>query len=631
MHRRIALAALALAGPAPASFAQGTPDSSVTPIRVLEEIVVTGARREQRLVDATVTIEVISRRDIEASGATDLATVLTKRTGIQFQAGHPSGAGIMLQGLSSERVLVLLDGQPLYGRISGTFDLARIPTSLVERVEVVKGPQATLYGSEAMGGVVNIITRAAPAGAWHGEGRVTAGTAGRLDGGATASLSRANLTALVDLGFRTVERAPGRPEETGALARWGDGRLKLGWAPNPTLAWEADLVASDGRERWRSGALYDFADNTQVSVRLGARWRRGLHRLTPMLYLSSLDHLARRGGEPQPIAGTGNRQRQRLIEAEVQYSGAVFGHLADAGIEIKREHITSTDGRIEGGERALVSVEPFAQYEWTRGGWSLLPGARLTWNEQWGTTVTPRVAARYRVTPLLSVRASAGRGFRAPDFKELYLQFTNDAAGYAVYGNHDLRPEHSTNLGAGVEWSGAGGFGRVQLFWNELRDFIETRPLSNDGALALYTYGNVEHGRTAGVEAEAGVTVGTARLEAGYGYLTTRDGNTGHPLLGRPEHSGRLSAGYAPARGPRVTVTGIYTGTTPMQRDETGAVSSEREAFLRFDLHAAHRLPMDLEVKLGVDNLFDARPALWADAVGRRGYVGMVWGVGKRE
>src|SRR5690606_1893325 len=101
----------------------------------------------------------VSRETIEATGAADLAAVLTEQTGIQFQAGMPSGAGIMLQGLSSERVLVLVDGRPLTGRIAGNFDLARIPSDIVERIEVVKGPQSALYGSEAMGGVVNIITR----------------------------------------------------------------------------------------------------------------------------------------------------------------------------------------------------------------------------------------------------------------------------------------------------------------------------------------------------------------------------------------------------------------------------------------------------------------------------------------
>ena len=126
----------------------------------LDQVVVTAARREQRLADAVPSIEVIGRADIERSGASDLASVLTEQSGIVLQGGHPAGAGAMLQGIGSERVLVLLDGQPMTGRLSGVFDISRIPVSVVERVEVMKGPQSTMYGTEAMGGVINIITRA---------------------------------------------------------------------------------------------------------------------------------------------------------------------------------------------------------------------------------------------------------------------------------------------------------------------------------------------------------------------------------------------------------------------------------------------------------------------------------------
>ena len=151
--------------PATIELTLGTADTVVTvslaPMALpLDEIVVTAARREQRLADAAVATEVVTRAALEETGSSDLAAALVEQTGIQFDGGHPSGAGVMLQGLSNERVLVLVDGQPLYGRISGTMDLARIPTAIVERVEVVKGPQAALYGSEAMGGVVNIVTRA---------------------------------------------------------------------------------------------------------------------------------------------------------------------------------------------------------------------------------------------------------------------------------------------------------------------------------------------------------------------------------------------------------------------------------------------------------------------------------------
>jgi outer membrane receptor for ferrienterochelin and colicins len=234
---------------------------------------------------------------------------------------------------------------------------------------------------------------------------------------------------------------------------------------------------------------------------------------------------------------------------------------------------------------------------------------------------------RYRLRDDFSIRAAAGRGFRGPDFKELYLQFQNDAASppYAVYGNPDLRPEHSTNLTTALEWTGVRLYARAQGFWNELRDFIETRPVEGGGSVAQYRYGNVARARTWGAEGEAGIVLAPLRIEAGYAYLGTEDRETGEPLLGRPAHSARLSLGMMPTAKLRTTVTALYTGTTPMTRSDDGTITSEREAFARLDARLAHDLPAGLEAVLGADNVFDARPDEWADATGRRWYAGLRW------
>jgi outer membrane receptor for ferrienterochelin and colicins len=595
--------------------------------RSLDEMVVTGARREQRLADVVVTTEVISREVIEATGASDLASVLTEQTGIQFQEGHPSGGGVMLQGLGSERVLVLLDGQPLNGRISGNFDLARIPTAMIDRVEVVKGPQSSLYGSEAMGGVVNVITRKPPEGSWDGAVRILGGGSGRLDAGLSLDGAMGPLGAALDIGRRSVDRAPGQAEAAGTLAERQDASARLAWRAGPDVELDGGVLLLDERQRWPTGSLYQFADNTQASGRLGATWRLGAHHLRPAVHVSWFDHLARQSAFERPVAGTGDQQTQRLAKAELLYSGPVLGVVLDAGVEARQERITSSDGRIEGGDRTLHGVEPYAQVDWSPGRWSLVPGMRLSWSEQWGTEVTPRLAVRYAPTEGLALRAAVGRGFRAPDFKELYLQFTNDAAGYAVYGNPDLRPERSTNLSLGAEWTDTRLYGRVQGFWNDFRDFIETRPDPDGGALVRYRYANVSRGRTWGTELEAGAVLARLRLEAGYAWLATEDASTRRPLLNRPAHSGRVSASSPLSAGLRASVTGVYTGSTPMERDESGRVTGTRDAFTRIDARVARRLPLELELALGVDNMFDTRPARWADATGRAWYAGLSWSI----
>ncbi|HEX6058166.1 MAG TPA: TonB-dependent receptor [Gemmatimonadaceae bacterium] len=591
----------------------------------LDAMIVTAARREQRLGDAVVTTELVSRAEIAETGASDLAAVLTERTGVELQGGHPAGAGVMLQGIGSERVLILLDGQPIAGRIAGVFDVSRIPASSVERIEIVKGPQSTLYGSEAMGGVVNIITRRPPTGRIGAHATLLAGTESRLDGSAGVSGGTRTLAGALDASRRTIENTPGRDETLGALAERTDLAARAHWSPDASLIVDAGLLALDERQRWRAGSLFQFADNRQWTGRLGASWRRGAHRLAPTLSASSFDHLARESAAPKPIAGDpGDRQVQRLLEAELLYNVALGAHALDLGVEAKREETRAE--RVEGERRTLHGVEPFAQAEVVLGSVAVVPGVRVSWNEQWGTHTTPRLAARWRAGERLTLRASAGTGYRAPDFKELYMFFQNESANYSVRGNPDLRPEHSRNATVGAEWSDGAVYARGQLFWNEFRDFIETRPISAPDEPAVYQYANVDDGLTRGAEVEAGAFVGIVRIEGAWSLLDTEDRGTGRPLLGRPTHALRATIGSPLPLALRAAATVVVTGRTPMERDDaTGAITGWRETYARLDARLARALPGGLELVVGADNLFDRRPARWAGFTGRHVYTSLSW------
>ena len=596
----------------------------------LDQVVVTSARRPQRLADAVTTTEVVSRADIERTGASDLASVLTEQTGIQLQGGHPAGAGVMLQGLGSERVLVLVDGQPVAGRISGLFDISRIPTSIVERIEVVKGPQSTLYGSEAMGGVINVITRSPVQGTLGASISVTGGTQGRRDGSASVTLGRGAFVTQWDLAHRTTEMTPGRAEGAGALATRTDGAGKLRWSADSARWIEASVLALDERQRWRTGGFYNFGDNRQWSGRLTGGWQSGRHRLTPTLYASVYDHLSRASIETAPIEGdSGARQLQRVYQAELLYNARLGTHALDVGTQVRRDETETA--RVTGGLRSIVTLEPFVQADIAlTPGLAVVPGIRVSRSEQWGTHVTPRLAARWRAGDHLTLRASVGEGFRAPDFKELFMFFQNTSAGYAVIGNEDLRPESSRNATAGAEWSTDRGFVRGQLFWNRFTDFIETRAITAPDEPPVFQYGNVDDGFTRGIELETGVAVAGWRAEAGYSGLSTRNAETDRPLLGRPAHSGRLMLGRTLPFGLRTSVSAVATGRTPMERDDaTGAVTSWREAFTRVDARAARALPGDLELVVGADNLFDQRPAEWAGFTGRHVYTSLSWAINR--
>jgi outer membrane receptor for ferrienterochelin and colicins len=592
---------------------------------LLDATVISAARREQRLKDAVAATELISRREIERSGASDVATVLAEHTGIQLDGGTPAGAGVFLQGLGSQHVLVLLDGQPLVGRVNGNFDVSRLPTGMVERVEVVKGPQSTLYGSEAMGGVINVVTREAAADALSGGLSMVGGSEGRRDVNAHAQGGRGPVRATLDVGNRHVDLAPGVSGNNGTYATRWDGQLKAQWQATDDVDAFASVVGIVEDQRYRVGQLYQFSDNEQWAARAGAAWRLGAHTVTPLVYLSRFGHHSRASTNPVPLAGSGQEDVQQLTELEVTYSGPVLSGTMDAGVEWRHERITAD--RVEGHTRSLTGVEPFAQLTWTRGDVSVTPGARVSVHEQWGTTVTPRLAALWRPIPALGVRASVGRGFRAPDFKELYISFVNEAAGYAVVGNADLRPESSTSASLDMEWSTADWLLHANTFHNRFTNFIES---VDAGAPGTFTYANVADGTTSGVETEAAYVVGALRVDGGYGWLRARDGATGGPLLGRAEHSARFGLAYALPFGLRASAHALYTGRTPTQRDASGAVSATRDPFTRLNLRFVQELPQAISVSVGVDNLLDQEPEQgWPGFAGRTLYAGLAWSMGR--
>jgi len=295
----------------------------------------------------------------------------------------------------------------------------------------------------------------------------------------------------------------------------------------------------------------------------------------------------------------------------------------DAGIEVRRESIVAD--RVQGMRQHWDLVEPFAQVGLVFGRVAVTPGVRYTNNSQWGSTFAPRLAALWQATEQVRVRASAGRGFRAPDFKELFLSFANAQAGYAVVGNPQLRPETSENVQLHVERVGARTFVRASVFDNQLDQFIQFAATEDAG---VFTYENVDRAWTRGVEFESGFTRDRWRVEGGYSHLRTRDLGSGLALLSRPRHSGRVSVSAGNLIGGRMAATLVHTGATTTGRNELGVTTAEQPAFTRLDLRAARPVGGGLELSVGVDNLFNRTlGADWPGYTGRLWYAGLAWQV----
>lgn len=585
----------------------------------LEARIITAARREERLADAVVATELIGAGEIARSGASDLAALLEKHVGIQPDGGVPAGVGVTLQGMGAQRVLVLVDGQPVVGRVGGNLDVTRLPLSLVERVEVVKGPQSTLYGSDAMGGVVNLVTRGAssddPA---LGVGTLV-GTAGRREVHGHVGLAGEAWRLRIDGGGGVVALTPGIASDAGTRSR----RIHLaprlerrGSGGARGLSFTALLV--DESQRYRSGQLYQFSDNTQLNARVGAERRWGANRAEPTLAWSRYEHLSRRATTPLPASDSGARDVQQLIQMELPVTLAFDRAVVDAGVTLKRESIEAD--RVPGGERRLHAAEPYAQATWGRASLSYTLGGRVTMHERWGSVVAPRLAALWRPREAIALRFGLGSGYRAPDFKELYLSFANTAAGYAVEGNPSLVPERSANATVTLSLTGVRSSMRVGAHFTRYRDFIET---GSPDATGTYTYDNVARGTTGGIEWEGTVSVAGVRLDAAHTWLRTRDAATGSPLLGRAAH---VASGGLRARtlGVDWNARVHWSGRAPVGRDESTGALAWRGEFARVDLAASSELPWGATLRSGVTNVLDrAVDATWPGFTGRQWYVGV--------
>ncbi len=569
--RLLLLAVLAVA-PASAALAQAAPrrappDSAAG--RTLGRVVVTATRTAEALEDVAVPTTVVDARDAEADGRLRLTDLLADVPGLTITSDF--GAGVQIQGLDPAYTLVLIDGEPVVGRDAGVLDLRRLAVSGLDRVEIVRGPSSSLYGSDALAGVINLVT-SAPTGT-AGRLRARAGTFGTthfsaqgetagawrsgplgvrvlLDRYATQGYdldptlfgpttpavgeTTADLRATAALGDRTtldlglratageVDQSYGFTDALGAVAPIDQTERRLDWSVHPDLRHTFGRVRGVGL----AGDLSLYAsgyrlDTDVVDRTTGAR---------------TFD----------------DRFDQTLTKAEAHLS-AIWSlrHRTLVGAGALRDAIGGN--RYGGTDPTQTTAYGFVQHDWEPSRLVAVNlSARLDDYSSVGSRVTPRAAVLVRPSERLRARLSVGSGFRSPDPRQLYLSFTNAAGGYVVYGAErvaealdrlraegrlgevyldpatlgGIRPESSVAVNAEVEAEPVAGV-RLTLggFRNAVTDLIDVQPVAQlAGGGPVFSYLNVDRVRTEGVTADVSASpLGGLNVGAGYQWLRSRD------------------------------------------------------------------------------------------------------------
>lgn len=531
------------------------------------QTVVTGSRTERKASDAIVATEVYTRTQIEQLGVRDLPQLVQQSPGVEMVYTN-RGTGMRLQGMDPEYVLILVDGQRVSGRSGAFTDITRFSLRDVERIEIVKGPGAALYGADAIGGVVNIITRH-PQKKLEGNVRGMFGTLMEADVRGNLGSKLGPFEIRAGGGYRT--RKPYTwipPEDTanadvtnGAGLRRIDYDVEAAYAPSDALRLYArtgyvwtDYNAVDANT---TGAKFDrFQRTEQFDV-----WTGGKGTLASGTTITVRGHYGLFKDQFLVDQRNGTALDEysvnltKLWEGYAQVDQKVGNHLLTAGVEGIGEFLDSS--RIQPSFVSRGRLGLFAQDEWVlvdRGPrLAISPGFRVDIDTQFGAAPSPRLAVKFDPSKSLTLRTAWGLGYRPPSFSELYLQFSNAGIGYIVRGNPALKAEYSSSVNLGVDWRPPldGWVLSASAWHTSLTNLINVTAggVPNPDDPVIFGYENVTDAYTQGVELNARVKLSRgAYLDVGYMGLDARDVTRNRALEGRSNHrvNVQLSGKYRP-------------------------------------------------------------------------------------
>lgn len=594
------------------------------------EVVVTGTRSVENRSKSVVKVDVVTRNDAKARGATNVGEAISGELGVEVNAGAYGSLGgpsaAQMGGFDRERVLVMEDGERVVGDIGGALDLSQLDLSAVDRIELVSGPTSALYGTSAIGGVINVVTGPPELEGWSGrlqlEGRYRWG--GYASGNVAFRVGDQWVAAESSFyGSEGVELVP--PETTIPDLYRVTAGLRAGTAIGEST--EVSFRLRYAREASRGLDVQEvpgldpfFIDLPDVTERLSVRLQDKMtlapgNVLTISLAKQWFWNDSTRDRRDSPLDEERER-RHTMHSAEIIGSfleREMISFLVGARGEIEQFDQTLNRDVLSGRDvvgTSLVEVEPtqlasgatYAQLRFDP--WdemSVVLGGRLEGNDRYGVAVAPRAAIAVYPHEKLTIRVSGGRGYRAPTAKEIGFIFDHSVFGYRVIGNPDLEPETSWGVQGDVEWRpfrelslSAGGY----VNWVE--DLIDLRAAGTSSIAGIddYTYVNVGKARTAGAQAKIKVRASPwVSAEAGYAYLFTRDEEAQRPLPGRPPHTLLVAAKVETPIG--LSFTGRLRVVTDAYLDD----ASRTPPFGSLDMRLAQKVWSKTEVYLGVLNL----------------------------
>ena len=663
--------------------------SAQTPPATLSEVVVSATGFEQELKQAPASITVIKREELESKRSTSLAEALADVEGVDVgdTAGKTGGMNISIRGMPSDYTLVLVDGRRQnaagnvtpngFGETSTSF---LPPVSAIERIEVIRGPMSTLYGSDAMGGVINIITRKV-GNEWTGSASVNGTLQGDGDRGdnygANVYLSGPIKKDMLGL---TV-RASTFHREASALEPTGDaGNATISTrGPSPvksdihTLGTRLTLLPAKGHELYLDldtarqtydnrkgqlgtlgvqGYMPEMRFNRDQAV-LAYNAQIGGGRLETAITRNETETLGRTipNGTPGKQPGSARHLDATNTIYDAKYITAIGdSHLASVGAQF-------WDAKMVDG----VAPAPYTHKQWALFGedeWQILPsttltlGARYDHHNRFGGNFSPRAYAVWNATEQWIVKGGVSKGFKTPRLDQLangITGFTGQGTRPTI-GTPSLKPETSTSFELGTNYDNKRGstFGGT-LFLNKFKDKIADGPgllncswsaqPNRPGCVdygnwpSVDTYGqtvNVDRAETKGFELSGRFPITTA-ISASTNYTFTRSvqksgADAGNPLYNTPKHMLNAKLDWKVSPQLSTWARAEYRSNRFREDDVAREAVGNYRAYTQFHIGGSYRVNKQVSINAAIYNLFDKdflRYASYSNATGAKTYTNL--------
>jgi len=611
----------------------------------MDEVVVTATRTEKALIDVPVRTEVVSRDQIERSHARDLKQALEAVPGVMLKRIHgKSGYSVWLQGMDSDRVLVLLNGEPISASTGSSVDLTQISATEIERIEIIKGASSALYGSAAMGGVINVISRrnekplalsvTIDGGSWGDDNLDGSDAIAQRHVGTQVATQQGKWNALAVI---DVRESDGYDLDKRTFSTQGNSGTKsnihtrMGYRPNKhsEIYLSPKYYREDIQNQFATSApgtalgevrknKNELAERKSISVGGHSKFKDE-SQLSGFIIIENFTDETQ-----QDVIATSAIDQSRYAEiditkVELQWDQPISDNqILTSGIAYSDESLNQTQQTSQGsslvafseiqGKAARENSELFIQNDiFINDNVELLLGARAQNDSDFGGHFAPKVNLLYSPAWFESaetrLRTGIGTGYRVPNLKERFYVFDHTALGYKVLGNTDLKPEQSTNVQLGLEVVSAKHRFDINLFYNDIDQLIETdsAPVQDESGILIFEYINVARATTYGLDlAWSRAFDDRWSVSSGYTFLSTKDRQTKKSLPDRPEH--QLKAELRFDHQPwnlDIALAGIYQSEEYI--DLANTIKSP--GWTTWDLKITQKTTQHLSVFFGIDNI----------------------------